>query len=78
MTREALGARLGQLWQSSFSQHRESALAGMVASGSEDFRDILEPLLSSEDTNLQLGLYPTGEPFEVASRGAAWEEAVSR
>lgn len=78
MTREALGARLRQLWQSSFSQHREIALAGMVASGSEDFRDILEPLLSSEDTNLQLGPYRTGEPFEVASLGAAWEETVSR
>ena len=78
VTREALGARLRQLWRSSFSQHREIALAGMVASGSEDFRDILEPLLSSEDTNLQLGPYRTGEPFEVASLGAAWEETVSR
>ena len=78
VTREALGARLRQLWQSSFSQHREIALAGMVASGSEDFRDILEPLLSSEDTSLQLGPYRTGEPFEVASLGAAWEETVSR
>jgi len=78
VTREALNARLRQLWQSSFSQHREIALAGMVASGSEDFRDILEPLLSSEDTNLQLGPYRTGEPFEVASLGAAWEETVSR
>jgi len=49
-----------------------------VASGSEDFRDILEPLLSSVDTNLQLGPYRTGEPFEVTSLGAAWEEKVSR
>ncbi len=56
----------------------EIALAGMVASGSEDFRDILEPLLSSEDTNLQLWPYRTGEPFEVTSLGAAWEEKVSR
>jgi hypothetical protein len=78
VTREALGARLRQLWQSSFSQHREIALAGIVASGSEDFRDILEPVLSSEDTNLRLGPYRTGEPFEVASLGAAWEETVSR
>ena len=78
VTRKALGTRLRQLWQSSFSQHREIALAGMVASGSEEFRDILEPLLSSEDTNLQLGPYRTGEPFEVASLGAAWEETVSR
>ena len=78
VTRKALGARLRQLWQSSFSQHREIALAGMVASGSEEFRDILEPLMSSEDTNLQLGPYRTGEPFEVASLGAAWEETVSR
>ncbi len=78
LTREALGARLRQLWQSAFSQHRDIALAGMVASGSEDFRDILEPLLSSEDINLQLGPYRTGEPFEVASLGVAWEETVSR
>lgn len=78
VTREALGARLRQLCQSSFSQHREIALAGMVASGSEEFKEILEPLLSSEDTNLQLGPYRTGEPFEVASLGAAWEETVSR
>ena len=76
VTREALGARLRQLWQSSFEQHREIALAGMVASGSEDFRDILEQLLSSEQTGLQLGPYRTGEPFEVASLGAAWEETV--
>ena len=78
MTREALGARLRKLWQSSFSQHREIALAGMVASGSEEFRDILEPLLSSEDTNLQFGPYRTGEPLEVTSLGAAWEETVSQ
>ena len=78
VTREALGARLRQLWQSSISQHRDIAVAGMVASGSEDFKDILEPLLSSEDTNLQLEPYRTGEPFEVTSLGAAWEETVSR
>jgi hypothetical protein len=78
VTREALGARLRQLWQSSFSQHRDIAVAGMVASGSEDFRDILEPLLSAEDTNLQLEPYRTGEPFEVTSLGAAWEETVGR
>jgi hypothetical protein len=77
-TREALSARLRQLWQSSFSQHREIAIAGMVASGSEDFKDILEPLLSSEDTNLQLEPYRTGEPFEVTSLGPAWEETVKR
>jgi len=78
VTREALGARLRQLWQSSISQHRDIAVAGMVASGSEDFKDILEPLLSSEDTNLQLEPYRTGEPFQVTSLGAAWEETVSR
>jgi hypothetical protein len=50
----------------------------MVASGSEDFKDILEPLLSSEDTNLQLEPYRTGEPFEVTSLGPAWEETVKR
>ena len=60
------------------SQHRDIAVAGMVASGSEDFKDILEPLLSSEDTNLQLGPYRTGEPFEVTSLGPVWEETVSR
>jgi len=78
VTREALGARLRQLWQSTISQHRDIAVAGMVASGSEDFKDILEPLLSSEDTNLQLEPYRTGEPFEVTSLGAVWEETVSR
>jgi hypothetical protein len=77
-TREALGARLRQLWQSSLSQHKEIAVAGMVASGSEDFKDILEPLLSSEDSNLHLEPYRTGEPFEVASLGATWEETVRR
>jgi hypothetical protein len=78
VTRDALDARLRQLWQSSVSQHRDIAVAGMVASGSEDFKDILEPLLSSEDTNLQLEPYRTGEPFEVTSLGAAWEDTVSR
>lgn len=78
VTRDRLGARLRQLWRSSFSQHREIAVAGMVASGSDDFKDILEPLLSSEDTQLQLGPYRTGEPFEVTSPGSAWEETVKR
>jgi hypothetical protein len=78
VTRNALSARLRQLWQSSFSQHRDIAVAGMVASGSEDFKDILEALLSSEDTNRQLAPYRTGEPFDVTSLGAAWEETVSR
>lgn len=76
--REPVGARLRQLYASRYSQHREIGLAGMVATGSQDFRDVLIPLLAAEDYGSRLEVYRTGQPIQLSSLGENWEQTVSQ
>jgi hypothetical protein len=78
VVRESVGARLRQLYGSQYSLHREIGLAGMVATGSEDFKDILVPLLDAEDSGSHLDAYRTGEPFQVSSLGENWQQTVKQ
>ena len=76
VVRESVGSRLRQLYGSQHSLHREIGLAGMVATGSGDFKDILVPLLAAEDSGSHLDAYRTGEPFRVSSLGENWQQTV--
>jgi len=71
LVRDSVGSRLRQLYGSQYSLHREIGLAGMVATGSEDFKDVLVPLLA-EDSGSHFEAYRTGEPFRVSSLGENW------
>ena len=77
LVRDSVGSRLRQLYGSQYSLHREIGLAGMVATGSEDFKDVLVPLLA-EDSGSHFEAYRTGEPFRVSSLGENWQQTVTQ
>ncbi len=74
--REHVAARLRAWYRNPDSHHQECALTGMVASGSEDFRDILLPLLSSHDRQVRMKAYGTWRAFHLPSLGTDWAEVV--
>ena len=45
------------------SHHRRLALAAMLATGSDDFADILVPLLTSKDRQVRISAYDAGDAF---------------
>jgi hypothetical protein len=55
----------------------EIALTGMLATGSDEFRDILLPLLSSSDQQVRLNTYRLWGDFHLSSLGPDWEKTVS-
>jgi hypothetical protein len=74
--RGAVGARLRQLYQSQSSMSRESGLAAMLASGFDDFKDVIVPLLSSQDDSVRLDTYRAWQPFRISSLGKQWKQTV--
>jgi hypothetical protein len=76
--RAPVSARLRQLYGSEHQRHREIGLAGMVASGSEDFKDVLLPLLVGSNSGSRLEAYRTGETFHVSSLGNDWQRIVGQ
>jgi len=50
----------------------------MVASGSEDFKDVLLPLLVGSNSGSRLEAYRTGETFHVSSLGNDWQRIVGQ
>lgn len=57
--------------------HRQLALAGMLAAGSEDFKDVILPLVASPDRQIRLGLYRTGNGLHASTLGRDWQRVVS-
>lgn len=55
---------------------REYAIAAMLATGADAFRDILEPLLSAPSQQVRLGVYRLWPEFNVSSLGGNWREVV--
>jgi hypothetical protein len=72
-----LGALLRRWYASSDRRHRRCALAAMLLSGSEDFRDIIVPLLTDPDQQVRLGTYRAVERFGLSSLGSNWRELVA-
>jgi hypothetical protein len=71
-----VGKRLRQL--SEEGEHpRQVSLTAMMASGSDEFRDILLPLLSNADQQVRLETYRLWGDFHVSSLGPDWEKTVS-
>src|SRR6267142_2469318 len=46
----------------------------MLASGSDEFRDIIVPLLSSEDRQIRLRTYRLWPEFQLSSLGTEWSQ----
>jgi hypothetical protein len=74
--RHQVSERLRQLYGSKSEVSREVGLAGMVATGSDDFRDVLLPLLSDGNASSRMVAFRTGEAFHLSSLGADWEAVV--
>ena len=56
--------------------HRQCALAGMIATGSDVFMDVLLPLLTNDDQEVRLKTYRTWNEFHVTSLGNDWQHVV--
>jgi len=74
--RAAVGDRLRSLHGASDASWRDYAVAGMLASGSDDFKDIIEPLVSSDDQQVALGTHRRWDEFHVSSLGPGWRDTV--
>jgi hypothetical protein len=56
--------------------HRQLAVAAMLATGSDDFADILVPLLVNKNQQVRLSTYRAGEAFYLTSLGSDWRRVV--
>jgi HEAT repeat protein len=72
----AVGHRLRSWYGLADENHKQCALAGMVATGSADFIDIILPLLTSNDQQVRLRTYRVGTKFHLSSLGPGWRNIV--
>ena len=56
--------------------YRQYAIAAMLATGADDFRDIVLPLLSGPDQQTRLGTYRLWPDVRLSSLGSNWCEEV--
>ena len=56
--------------------HQRLALAAMLATGSDDFADILVPLLTDDDRQVRMTTYESGDAFYPTSLGTDWQHVV--
>jgi hypothetical protein len=77
---ERVGRNVGVVlreWRQVANEHHERcALAGMIATGSDDFADILVPLLTNDDSQVRLGAYRAWRELHVSSLGRDWRGVV--
>lgn len=74
----AVADQLRFLYNSPEKHDRERAFAGMLASGSADFKDIVLNLLTSTDQQVRLSSYRGWREFHLSSLGENWQEVVRR
>ena len=72
----ALAARLRAWYGVRDESHRQCALAGMLASGSSEFQDIVVPLLSGDLEQVRLQTYRLWSEFHLSMLGVNWQERV--
>lgn len=74
--RAAVGERFRGVYAIRDSHYRQYALAAMLATGADDFSDIIVPLLSGQDQQTRLRTYRLWPDIQVSSLGANWREQV--
>jgi len=74
--RNDVGDCLRSWYQSDDDSHKNCALAGMITSGSEDFKDVILPLLTSDDQQVRLRTYRSSGEFHVSTLGENWKQIV--
>jgi hypothetical protein len=73
-----LGAALRAWYTRDPGPHRTCAVAAMIATGAEDFADLLWPMLEGPDDQDAFQLLRAWEPFDLAVLGADWRRRVVR
>lgn len=76
--RERLGLLLRRWYRSNDEHHRRCAMAGMLASGSPDFADIVVPLLTGDDHQAALRAYRAFPAFPLSMLGGDWRGTVEK
>jgi len=76
--RGPVSARLRELYRSDNGVCHEIGLAGIVASGSGDFKDIIVPLLSSGDRSEHFKTYRAWRSFHISSLGKDWKQTIQQ
>ena len=75
--RAAVGERFRAVYAIRDGNFRQYAIAAMLATGADDFRDIIVPLLSGQDQQTRLRTYRLWPDIQVSSLGPNWREQVS-
>jgi hypothetical protein len=75
--RGVVGKRLRHWYGVANEHHKQCAIAGMLATGSDDFIDIILPLLISPDDQVRLSTYRAGSDFHLSSLGPGWRNIVN-
>ena len=74
--RADVGGRFRRWYDVPDGRHKQCALAAMVATGSDDFKDILVPRLTDPNDQVRLTIYHSVAEFLPSSLGPRWVEAV--
>lgn len=74
--RVAVGERFRGIYAIRDGSYRPYALAAMLATGSDDFVDIILPLLSGQDQQTRLRTYRLWPDIHLSSVGPHWREQV--
>jgi hypothetical protein len=74
--RNEMGVWLRTWYAEPDPNHKQCALAAMLETGSDDFRDIVVPLLTAQNDQIRLAVYHGGAEFLPSSLGPRWSEVV--
>ena len=74
--RAVVGERFRATYAISDVNYRQYAVAAMLATGADDFRDTILPLLSGQDQQTWLSTYRLWPDIQLSSLGPNWREQV--
>lgn len=74
--RAAVGERLRAVYATLDDNYRQYAIAAMLATGVDDFSDVIVPLLSGGDQQTRFRTYRLWPDIQVSSLGPNWREQV--
>jgi hypothetical protein len=74
--RSAVGERFRTIYAIGDATYQRYAIAAMLATGAEDFGDVILPLLSGQDHQTRLRTYRLWPDMRVSSLGSSWRDQV--
>ncbi len=74
--RVEMGGRLRLWYDVPDAHHKQCALAAMLATGSDDFKDVIIPLLTDPNHQVRSAVYYSGAELLPSSLGPSWVEVV--